>query len=95
MYEILIHPPESLTRGYPSHPLRSIQMCLKIRHITNMCLKCLKLGTIKAQKVVPLLLILFYPSQAWIKQEFIFLLFFLGFEVLFESENKDFYYIKS
>ena len=59
-----------------------------------MCLKCLKLGTIKAQKVVPLLLILFYPSQAWIKQEFIFC-FFLGFEVLFEGENKGFYYIKS
>ena len=59
-----------------------------------MCLKCLKLGTIKAQKVVPLLLILFYPSQAWIKHAFIFA-FLLGFEVLFEGENKDFYYIKS
>ena len=34
--------------------------------------------------------ILFYSSKAWIKQEFL-----LGFEVLFECENKGFYYIKS
>ena len=54
-----------------------------------MYLKYLKLGTIKVQKVAPLLLILFYPSQAWIKHAFIFA-FLLGFEVLFEGENKDF-----
>ena len=41
-----------------------------------------------------LYLILFYPSQAWIKHAFIFA-FLLGFEVLFEGENKDFHYIKS
>ena len=34
-------------------------MYLKIRYITNMYLKYLKLGTIKVQKVAPLLLILF------------------------------------
>ena len=51
-------------------------MYLKIRYITNMYLKYLKLGTIKVQKVAPLLLILFYPSKAWIMQKKIFFCFY-------------------
>ena len=52
------------------------------------------LWCIRLVNLAPLYLILFYPSQAWIKHAFIFA-FLLGFEVLFEGENKDFYYIKS